>query len=707
MSDNDSIYSTGSEDESSQIRKSQKSSSKSSPSTSKSPKRDKPAKSNISVPNDFDVNQFLDPRSHKRNSSTCFCFVITGIQRETDLKQKLFEILEPLSYELAVGEEPNLEKDKIHFHVFMRSILAESTKTLIWQIYDGLKSNFMVYLEKTKDPKNQKKYAVKFDKKPLTKNFKYSNLGIPAKAEIICKEKESLDFSDPRLLAEPSLMKACVKAHDSIREKNFQMMPLLPIRYVKEKFMDFRDDFIEWLNSYISEGWFYKRPQAYIWVEPGVGKTSGVNMLLHPWLSFRFSPMRDASNRFQWSGWKASMKNHVVIDEFKPGDFNPSKLNLLLAGDILSVDQKFKGQNDAYMRCPIIIISNFPPDITMPGFKERVKVFHVTSRGTKIKDIKNWIYYDEEVKRLPLLYTRHKPVLGSVKVKPLKFLNEILADVREHDVEVDHENQSDPHSEHETWSDDDEAVSRVIKQEDPILKIQKLRSDFNQILNRFDGQNKKIEVEFLNELKSLSTSLTIFLEKQEVNVNSLETNDLFSTKEKTIVSTANSNKKDGLETEQSDSESLEPKKQIKVLKTTSSRIEILKSIFSPGQINTILNKDLDNTKIIDYVSKETDLSKENINNEINKSSCANVPISSSEIDDVAGSDQLEKKIENFVNENIVTEKTKCVENIRNETDNQIDIISEINSEESRSRSSKKLKTTTVQRRRSPRNLSNE
>ena len=148
-------------------------------------------------------------------------------------------------------------------------------------------------------------------------------------------------------------------------------------------FGDSLDMVIEWLNGYIMKGWEFKAKQLYVYGPSGVGKTTMINMLLGAYFANRFSPPRGTDNRFTWSAFNPKRHNHVVIDEYKSDQFNATDLNLLLSGECLVTDKKFKNQQDVYMKCPIIICSNFPPEETMPGFVERLSVIKIEKKGKK------------------------------------------------------------------------------------------------------------------------------------------------------------------------------------------------------------------------------------------------------------------------------------------------------------------------------------
>lgn len=207
------------------------------------------------------------------------------------------------------------------------------------------------------------------------------NLSTVVKTYDYVHRNAEIDPSDPKLIADQTLYKAVRNSHKAIREKLTPMPALQPIKYIGRKFGDALDKMIEWLNGYILNGWQFKRQQLYVWGESGVGKTTAINLILNAYLAYRFSPPRGRDNRFTWSGFNPNRHNHVLIDEYKSEDFSFTDLNLLLSGECLVTDQKFKNQQDVYMRCPIIILSNFPPEETMPGFVQRLHVIKIEKRG--------------------------------------------------------------------------------------------------------------------------------------------------------------------------------------------------------------------------------------------------------------------------------------------------------------------------------------
>ena len=212
-----------------------------------------------------------------------------------------------------------------------------------------------------------------------------------AKTYAKAQQSNVIDPSDPELIADPVLYKALRNSHKAIREKLSPMSHLLPIIYKGQKFGDALDLVIGWLNGYITKGWEFKSPQLYVHGPSGVGKTTMIEMVLKPYTKHRFSPMRGKDNRFTWSAFDPQQHNHVFIDEFKREQFNDTDLNLLLSGECLVTDKKFKNQQDVYMKVPIIICSNYPPEDTMPGFLERLYVVKVEKQGKKIFSLAHYV----------------------------------------------------------------------------------------------------------------------------------------------------------------------------------------------------------------------------------------------------------------------------------------------------------------------------
>lgn len=215
----------------------------------------------------------------------------------------------------------------------------------------------------------------------MKKNCKNIYFSVTYRTVHYAEHNEKIDLSDPQLISDANLLKKVQTSHSAIREKIETMKDLLPIRYHNKKFNDATDKLVDFINKYIIEGWHFKRPQCYIWGPSNVGKTTMVDHCLGAFDKWRFTPPRGKDNRFMWSEFNPKKYNHVVIDEFKHDEFSTTDLNLLLSGEVLVSDQKFKHQQKIYMRCPIIICSNYPPEETCKGFVERLYVIEVKNRG--------------------------------------------------------------------------------------------------------------------------------------------------------------------------------------------------------------------------------------------------------------------------------------------------------------------------------------
>lgn len=111
---------------------------------------------------------------------------------------------------------------------------------------------------------------------------------------------------------------------------------------------------------------------------------------------------------------------------------------------------------------------------------------------------------------LPLLYTKHKPKHGQLKLKTPKFMAEILADVKRHDEEVENGSESD---------DNDEDDGVLVNEEHELLTPTTDTNFFNSTQNSIGN----VEENSLEKVKrSLSTVMEecklYFLNFQQLNL---------------------------------------------------------------------------------------------------------------------------------------------------------------------------------------------
>ncbi len=156
-------------------------------------------------------------------------------------------------------------------------------------------------------------------------------------------------------------------------------------------FNDWRDDVINWWNSWVDHGWHHKKQQLLIVSVPNCGKTIFIREAL-----FRegldeeipkeaiLIPERAGSSyyvsQFAWS--RANPNYHVVVfcDEYEMRHYNTELMKVILQGDHFSQQQKYRSSGeDICLRIPMIFASNRRlPDIDDSiGLAERFLVIEI------------------------------------------------------------------------------------------------------------------------------------------------------------------------------------------------------------------------------------------------------------------------------------------------------------------------------------------
>jgi len=205
------------------------------------------------------------------------------------------------------------------------------------------------------------KYVSKEDPDAVVSNVPMSALSAAYKTSKWLQSTAEFRYCDPFILNNWQQYRFLELAHaEHARES---VVVVKPQRYLTLSTTPWVNQVLSWWNSWVKDGWHFKKPQLWLHGSPNTGKTSLIMKMVE---GLRvFSP--DASHdKFAFQALDVTY-NVIVVDEAQPLLLNKieSTYKLLLQGSDVSVSKKYSSTSHRLRwRSPVIFISNYTVDVS-------------------------------------------------------------------------------------------------------------------------------------------------------------------------------------------------------------------------------------------------------------------------------------------------------------------------------------------------------
>ncbi|CAF1028365.1 unnamed protein product [Brachionus calyciflorus] len=265
-----------------------------------------------------------------------------------------------------------------HIHIFaefLEEYIVDFNKCQ--RIMKWCAEEFVSNIEPCKSPRNAIKYVTKEDPNPILKNINADECSFHKRMMDWIKANPEYDLFDPFISARPNYYKLITMAHSDYYKKH--PIEIEVCRGLVASALDTNNNATkiqvkDWFNDCI-RNWRLKFPALYLWGESNTGKTTIIfDWLLHNQVNEIqiFRPTRNC--QFAWADFNARQHLVVVMDEFEFSQYNLEEWKNIVEGRYTAVRVKGRSSKTIALKCPIIMISNYPPPTDKPEIINRLKI---------------------------------------------------------------------------------------------------------------------------------------------------------------------------------------------------------------------------------------------------------------------------------------------------------------------------------------------
>ena len=229
-------------------------------------------------------------------------------------------------------------------------------------------------IQSVRNARNVLRYVTKYDLNPKYKNVDTDLFSFAFKARHWARQTSNYSTADPFILAHPQYYRLLREVHEDVRNQVNGIGELKKYEGIVDIF-SWQNDVVEWFNDWVENKWTHKKKQLYLWGPANSGKTYFINKLVEGLNNEIYEPIPN-TDRFAYQEFNSDIHKIMIIDEFNIKNFNFEMLKKALAGERFTSDSKGGKPKKLTIQCPAIMISNIAPDVTMPGFQERIKIVY-------------------------------------------------------------------------------------------------------------------------------------------------------------------------------------------------------------------------------------------------------------------------------------------------------------------------------------------
>lgn len=211
-----------------------------------------------------------------------------------------------------------------------------------------------------------------------------------------------IDILDPFIQSNAGQVKFIEQTVDALKSPK-TINRLFPFKYVldqnenENKFGNWRDEVVLFLNDWIKNGWHHKKKHLCLFGPSNAGKSTFCNALLGNYEHQNF-PIGINDSKFAFDRWNSSLYTHCIVHEFDFSKFDINTWKIALEGLPFKINRKHKTGTDGAIQIPIIFICNDRPKaFDESAIVNRIKFVECfTSSNEKITNIQDYIVVDSQ-----------------------------------------------------------------------------------------------------------------------------------------------------------------------------------------------------------------------------------------------------------------------------------------------------------------------